>query len=182
MSTPEPVPPAPGRGAAVWKWTKRVAGCLVLAVLLSCGCGTCGVGGLYWRHHSTLRAGTDEVFRTGLANGDGEAMYRNADEAFRLRYTLEQFLAFLKLYPELLQRDQLNGRMVQRTTLDGLIYLVVRVAIDRGWAGLEMAIYCRTGDDGVVRLLGISNGCDGAVPASLKRLAFRQKSRRDLFD
>lgn len=182
MNTPGPADTSPGRWAAFWKWTKRTAGCLALALFLSCGCVTCGGGGLYWHHSSNLRAGTDEVFRDGLANGNAQAMYDNADEAFRLRYTRDVFLEFLARHPELLNRELLDGTLVQRPLLDGRLFFVVRVKLDRGGAGFEVALYCKVGDDGVVRLLGISGGLDGAVPAPLTRIAFPKKSRRHLFD
>lgn len=182
MSTPEPVEPSPSRWGAVWKWSKRLTGCLGLALLLSCGCLTCGTGGIYWYHDKSLREGADEVFRDGLASGNADTMYDNADEAFRLRYTRDVFLEFLARHPELLNRGQLAGTLVQRPLLDGRLYFVVRVKLDRGGAAVELAIYCKVGDDGVVRLLGISGGLDAAVPGALVRIAFPKKSRSHLFD
>jgi hypothetical protein len=138
-----------------------------MLLLFSC-CGlTCG--GAWFLESSMRNSNKDEVDRLhaeGLRDGDIEEMHHRADERFRKRFPLEEFQAFLRQRPGMLDRGNLNGMDFKKKVIDGAEF--VKVKSKRNWYTLdEWEIVFRI-VDGVYILVGISPGLDEFVPSSFR--------------
>jgi hypothetical protein len=163
---PPAQPPPPKAPSRLWKWTRRF-GCFLLLLSFTC-CGLICTGAwlLDYGVRNRNKEELDRVHVAGLRDGNVQAIYDRADAAFRKRYSLKDFQAFLEERSELLERDNLEGWSFWKTTRDGVEYVTVRSVPSR-FSGDQWAIICKI-VDGEYVLVGISPGMDELVPWSLR--------------
>src|SRR5262245_3799015 len=166
--------PAPPKRSRLPRWAKWLLGCLSVVLLLSCAGVLCTGAGLWWLSQKAeellARDDVDRVYREALAGGDVESVYVQADPRFQKRYSLDDLRRFAEEHPGVFHRDKASGRLAVSANHDNGTYRMVRVSV-KGEPG-AVEIVCRL-LDGVLVLVGISPGLDGAIPSGVSEALTR---------
>jgi hypothetical protein len=144
------------------RWTFLKSGWLWIAVVLVAGLTAVTVAiSLYNR--AMLEKDVDHLYQTVLADGDLAAAYDHADPRFRAAVAWPDFQAVAANHPHWFDRSQLRGVEVLWRTHQGGLYVVMRTRA----GGEAVDFYCRPGERGDWKLVGIGPGLSGAVPPNV---------------
>ena len=114
-------------------------------------------------NRAMLEKDVDHLFQTVLADGDLAAAYEHADARFRATVPWPDFQAFAANHPHWFERSQVQGVEVQWRRHEGGLYVVMRTQV----RGEPVDFYCRPGERGDWKLVGIHPGLIAAAPRAV---------------
>jgi hypothetical protein len=157
---------------------RSVVAALLTLLVFSIG-GACG---LVWYHFNRLQNGLDRVYREALANGDADAAYDSADEAFRQKYGRDEFRAFLPACVPPVPWRKVTATEFIRTIHHDQEYAVLEIEVTESDRTFVYGIYCKVAENEQLRLIGILPRMGAAIPSDVRHVLSDERLPPDWFD